>query len=271
MSFFKEHGINVKVLSDSTTAIAYIIELGISRSEFFHRITKQIWELAEKKHINITAALIPGHKNINADRESRDLSYNLELMLCPKSLHKALKILIFNSEVDMFASNENYQFQTYFSYKADPKAKALDTFTVSWHSLKFFAFPPFLVISKTLKKIKAEKAEGILVVSYWSNQASFPKLLKMLIDIPVLITSRKNLLKLPQYPELVHPMWRTIDIVVCHLSSSLQKTMEFQCKLKTYWKNHDDYQQGKDMQDICSDSHNIVINGMLILYRQPLK
>ena len=36
----------------------------------------------------------------------------------------------------------------------------------------------------------------------------------MLIDIPVLITSRKNLLKLPQYPELVHHMWRKIDIVV---------------------------------------------------------
>ena len=65
-----------------------------------------------------------------------------------------------------------------------------------------------------MKKIKAEKAEGILVVPYWPNQAWFPVLFKMLIDIPVLITSRKNLLKLPQYPELVHHMWRKIDIVV---------------------------------------------------------
>ena len=125
---------------------------------------------------------------------------DLEWMLCPKSLHKALKILKFNPEADMFASNINYQFHTYFSCKADPEAKLVDSFTVSCHSLKFYAFPPFSVISRTLKKIKAEKAEGILVVPYWPNQASFRVLFKMLIDIPVLITSRKNLLKLPQYP-----------------------------------------------------------------------
>ena len=68
----------------------------------------------------------------------------------------------------MFASNINYQFHTYFSCKADPKAKAVCGLihSVSWHSLKFYAFPPFSIISRTLKKIKAEKAEGILVVPY---------------------------------------------------------------------------------------------------------
>ena len=105
----------------------------------------------------------------------------------------------------MFANNINYQFHTYFSYKADPKAKAMNSFTVSWHSLKFYAFPLFSVISRTLKKIKAEKAEGILVVPYWPNQALFPVSFKMLIDIPVLITSGKSFLKVLQYPELMHP------------------------------------------------------------------
>ena len=147
----------------------------------------------------------------------------------------------------------------------------MDLFTVSWHFLKFYAFPPFSIISRTLKKIKAEKAEGILVVPYWPNQVWFPVLFKMLIDIPILITSRKNLLKLPQYPELVHPMWRKIDIVVCHLAGSSQKAMEFQRKLKKYWKPHGDRQQGRDMLGIYSDSHSIVINRMLILFRQPSK
>ena len=66
----------------------------------------------------------------------------------------------------MFASNINYRFRTYFSNNADPKAKAADSFTVSLHSLKFYVFPPFSIISRTPKKIKAEKAEGILVVPY---------------------------------------------------------------------------------------------------------
>ena len=49
------------------------------------------------------------------------------------------------------------------------------------------------MISRTLNKIKAEKAEGILVVPYWPHQTGFPVLLKMLIDTPVFITSRRNL------------------------------------------------------------------------------
>ena len=32
-------------------------------------------------------------------------------------------------------------------------------------------------------------------------------------------------------------MWKKIDMVVCHLESSSQKAMEFQSKLKTYWKH----------------------------------
>ena len=71
----------------------------------------------------------------------------------------------------------------------------------------------------------------------------------------------KNL-KLLQYPELVHPMRRKIDTVVCHLAGSSQKAIEFQRKLKTYWKHCGDHQEGKNMRGMCSDSHNIVINGM---------
>ena len=106
----------------------------------------------------------------------------------------------------MFPGNINYQFHIYFSYKIVLEAKAVNSFTVNWHLLKFFAFPLFPVISKTLKKIKAVKVEGILVVPYWPNQAWFSVLFKMLIDTLVLITSGKNHLKLSQYPELVQSL-----------------------------------------------------------------
>ena len=121
--------------------------------------------MGREKKTHITAAHTPGHKNISADRESRELSYDSQWMLCPKSLHKALKILKFNPEADLFANNINYQFRTYFSYKTNPQAKATDSFTVSWHSLKFYAFPSFSVIFRIMKKIKAEKAECTLAKS----------------------------------------------------------------------------------------------------------
>ena len=81
---FKSHincqgyGIHVKVSSGSTTARACINILGTSHPELCHHITKQIWEWAEKKDIDIIAAHKPGHKNINADRESRGLLYDLK-------------------------------------------------------------------------------------------------------------------------------------------------------------------------------------------------
>ena len=143
----------------------------------------------------------------------------------------------------------------------------MDSFTVSWHSFKFYAFPPFPVISKTLKKIKPEKAEAILLVPHWSSKAWFPVLLKIFIDISVLITSRENRLKLPEYPEMVLPMWRKIDIVVCHLTGSSQKEMEIQRSSRHTGSIVATVNKEKICW-VCSDSRNVVINGMLIPFRQ---
>ena len=101
VSIVKDHGIHVKVFSDTTTAIACISKLGTSDSELCLHITKQIWKWEEKKDINVIAAHIPYHKNINVDRESREVPYDLEWMPCPKTLHKVLKILKFNLDADI--------------------------------------------------------------------------------------------------------------------------------------------------------------------------
>ena len=111
MSVLKDHVIHVKVFSDSSTFISCINKLDTSHSELWHDITKQSLEWVEEKDIHITAAHIPGHKNVVADREFKEFSFDLEWMLCPKSLHKALKILKFNPEANM----------------ADPKAKVVDS------------------------------------------------------------------------------------------------------------------------------------------------
>ena len=56
----------------------------------------------EKRHI----LQLPIHQVIRTLMQignPRELSYDLEWMLCPKSLHKALNILKFNPEADMQA------------------------------------------------------------------------------------------------------------------------------------------------------------------------
>ena len=57
--------------------------------------------------MHIIPVHIPNHKNINANREPRELPYDLEWMLCPKILHNALKIMKLNPEVEMLARNLN--------------------------------------------------------------------------------------------------------------------------------------------------------------------
>ena len=74
----------------------------------------------------MTAAHIPKDKNIEADRESRELSVDLEWMLCSKSLLKALVLLNYTPKIDSFANNVNHQFHTYYSYKPDPEVSGVD-------------------------------------------------------------------------------------------------------------------------------------------------
>ena len=114
--FIKEEKIHIKVFSDSTTAIGYINKIATSHSDTCYHI----WEWAEKKGIHITAAYIPGNKSIEADRESKELSVDLEWTVCLKSLLKALVFLNYTPKVDLI------QFYTYYSYKPDPEASGVD-------------------------------------------------------------------------------------------------------------------------------------------------
>ena len=71
MSIVKDHGIHIKFYN-SATAIACINKFGTSHSESCHHITKRIWNGRRKKDVGITAHM-PGHKNLNADMESREI------------------------------------------------------------------------------------------------------------------------------------------------------------------------------------------------------
>ena len=113
-------------------------------------------------------------------------------------LQQALRILGVNPDLDLFASRINTQLSSYVSFKPDPGAKAVAVCTLNWHDTRFYAFPPFCVIPKVLQKICRDRAKGVVVVPDWPNQPWFPLIAKMLINYPVLVSARKNLLSLPQ-------------------------------------------------------------------------
>ena len=93
----------------------------------------------------------------------------------------------------------------------------MDAFTVSWNNFYFYAFPPFAIILKVLRKICIDKAEGVIVVPWWSTQPWFPLFTKMLISNPIKLKPAENLLISP-FRE-IHPLSATLSLVAGKLSA----------------------------------------------------
>ena len=77
-------------------------------------------------------------------------------------------------EIDLFASNINTKCSPFILWFLDPEAESVDAFTRSSENDYFYAFPPFALALRTLKKIKTDKAEGVVVLPLWPSQPWFP-------------------------------------------------------------------------------------------------
>ena len=74
---------HIRVMSDSSTAIAYINNKGGIKSKKCNEIAKEIWLWCFKSNSFISAAHIPGKKHMEEDRFSRNLTIiqNVNLIL----------------------------------------------------------------------------------------------------------------------------------------------------------------------------------------------
>lgn len=164
---------------DNTTAISYINKKGGVKYPHFHALAKEIWQWAEKRGIWLYATYIQSSKNIRADQLSRinpDIEWSLN-----QAVFEEIVRSLGQPEIDFFASAWNAKCNAFVSWFPEPAAVEVDAFTFSWASLKFYAFPPFALILKTLSKIIEDRAEGILIVPSWNNQPWFPLFKKMVV------------------------------------------------------------------------------------------
>ena len=212
---------HIRIRCDNTTAVNIINHMGTSHSEKCNELTKQIWEWCINKHIWISLAHIPGKQNLVADYESRRNQREAEWMLDTSLLADAMHRLEFTPEIDLFATRVNTQFQRYVSYRPDPNATAIDAFSLDWSELKFYAFPPFSVISAVLSKIQNEEGEGICVLPDWPTQSWYAKAFQMMKKKPVHLKASQKLLTLPSNPIELHPLWKKLNLLVCLLSGKV--------------------------------------------------
>ena len=181
---------------DNTTAVCYINAMG-GRKRGCNDITRKILMWCKDRNIWVTAAYLPGEQNVEADAQSRLIHENTEWSL-NQDVFNQLCELWGKPEVDLFASRINYKLKPYCSWKPDPGAEVVDAFSISWHHMFVYAFPPFSLIGRVLRKIQYEKTKAILIIPLWPTQHWFSKVTHMLVDFPVVLHCRSG-------PLLFHP------------------------------------------------------------------
>ena len=221
-----EQGIHVKIYSDNSTTVNYINAMGGVHSREFHTIAKDIWQWCIEKQIWLTAAHIPGTKNVEADRESRVFSDNKEWMI-RSDIFQQITDIWGEPSIDLFASRLNHQVPCYVSWKPDPGAAFIDAFSVTWDKHLFYAFPPFSLIARCLQKIQTDCAEGLMIVPMWPTQSWYPKLLRMLVAAPRVLPQQRTALQMPGMPQEVHPLFRKMVLIACRLPGSPMRHKEF--------------------------------------------
>ena len=233
-------GKHIRIMIDNKTALAYVREMGGSKSSTCNAFARKIWQWAETNENWISVAYVPSSENVVADKESRRRNLNTEWRL---HAHYFNKILLsfkgkFKPEIDLFASRLNYQLPKYVAWYPDPFAFAIDAFTLDLSKIKFFAFPPFSIISDMLRKIKEDGGTGIVLVPNWPTQPWYPMLLKMLIDVPRILGPKSNLLSQPAEKNMLHPLRKKLSLLACLVSGESGIKKVFPGEQYSSWKTH---------------------------------
>ena len=149
---------------------------------------------------------------LHADSFSRNFSETTEWKLSTYLFQKISR-MFGNPKVDLFASRINYQIHKYISWKPDPKALAIDAFSIKWNTEFYYIFPPFSLLGKVTAKIYRDKTKAIVVIPKWPTQHWYPNLLRKATKSMTITPSAKNLVQ-PQDPQKVHPLHQKLHLQV---------------------------------------------------------
>ena len=224
-------GLTVQLMSDNASVVAYIRKQGGTVSVPLYRLTREVLILARDAHITLLAKHIPGERNALADLLSRmDKIVHTEWTLL-HSVFEALCMTWDKPNLDLFATRLNNILPVFVSPMADPLALDVDAMSMSWRGMYAYAFPPFVMLGRVLEKVlKDHPCEMILVAPKWPNQCWYARLLELLVELPLVLPLREDLLFQPHN----HQRHRSLPAVCLHawrLSSDLSKREAFRRQL----------------------------------------
>ena len=191
-------GKHVLVNTDNTSVAFYINKQGGAHSHSLSLRAEQILLWCQERQILLTARYLPGKLNVLADALSRSH------MILPTEwtlTHKILEMiwsLWFKPHVDLFATQFSRRLPVYVSPVLDPEAWAVDALSIPWGNLLAYAFPPFPILGKVIRKAREDQATLILVAPLWESRPWFPDLLSLVHLDPVPLNLGKHDLVQPR-------------------------------------------------------------------------
>lgn len=201
---------------DDTTVIAYINRMGGIQHPKLSSIARKIWQWCENRKLWITASYFASKENTEADRGSRIVNIDTEWELAAWAFDSIVRNFS-EPDIDLFASWVNTKCEMYCLWHRDPGAYCIDAFTISWTNLKFYAFPPFALILRVLKKIQMDQAQGVLIVPDLRSQPWFPLWKSLLVARPLYFKPNKSLL-LSVCRKMHHPLEEKLVLIAGKLS-----------------------------------------------------
>ena len=190
----------VQVLSDSSTAVAYIKNMG-GPLPHLSMLAETIWNYAYQQRIYLRISHLAGNLNAQSDRLSR-VSLLYEWMLDP-GLFRFIDKLFGPHTVDRFASMTTTQLPVYNSRYMDPLSSGVDALAQqNWGSENNFVNPPFRLLNRVLDLIIAQKAYATVIAPHWPCHPFYPKLRRLSVHPPLrLKLSRHVILPLGETAE----------------------------------------------------------------------
>jgi len=196
--------------TENTTALAYDKRYGGCRATKAHSIAKNIWQWCEDRRITITASYINTKDNVIADSLPRRAKDKSDMKLNESGFLDRCREFG-QPNIDMFATYLTTQVDRFCSWLTDPKSETVDAFTIVWED-NFYAFPPFNLISRVLRKIVINKVRGIVVVPFWPTQPWYPLFVKLSISKVVTFKAKKDSLYDP-YSGRSHSLCRKVSLM----------------------------------------------------------
>ena len=200
-------GLTVEVLSDNTTAGAYVRNKGGPVPEL-SEIATAIWALAETCQFKIVCTHIPGVLNSSADRLSRSPDTH-NWMLHP-ALFRWLDRRFGPFTVDRFATNLNAQLPRFNTRYWEPNSEGINALAQDWSGENNYANPPWALIPRILQKVIADQAECTIITPIFRAQPWFRTLQELKICEPVLLPVHHQVMSYmgPNPEPLKNRAWR---------------------------------------------------------------